>query len=101
MKMWDCFFSREPKQTAFIIHDPPKGEEISIITGKVMPKEEGEMLIESSKVQNVKVLVLPQAALENTFIYLLSNTLMTLCESDIFILFTFLQGRLHHLQTPL
>lgn len=59
------------------------------------------MLIESSKVQNVKVLVLLQAALENTFIYLLSNTLVTSCESDIFILFTFLRGRLHHLQTPL
>lgn len=51
------------------------------------------MLIESSKVQNVKVLVLPQAALENTFIYLLSNTLVTSCESQIYF-FTFLPGRL-------
>lgn len=41
------------------------------------------MLIESSKVRKVKHLVWPQVVLENTFIYLLSNTLVMGCESDI------------------
>lgn len=45
------------------------------------------MLIESSKVWNVKVLVWPQAVF--TFIYLLSNTYVTGCESDILYLFLF------------
>lgn len=40
------------------------------------------MLIESSKVRRVKHLVWPQVVLENTFINLISNTLVMSCELD-------------------